>query len=214
MMNINKGLLSILFILPGVLYAEINITSSLDSYEVELGDESIEIKRVQTPNAKLSGKYAQTNRNCPPFCVQPMEAAPGVKTVGIYELVNFMQTEYAVGEGILIDARTQKTYNAGTIPGSINISYNRINRKAGASEREIIDAMEMFGAKKLETGWDFSQAAELILWCNGNWCGLSPAAIRGLLAEGYPAEKLRYFRGGMEDWLHYGMPVFKASSIK
>ena len=139
-----------------------------------------------------------------------MEAAPGVKTVGIYELINFMQTEYAVGEGILVDARPSDTYEVGTIPGSINIPYTRINRRAGANEMEIFDAMEKFGVKEQDdSGWDFSEAAELILWCNGNWCGLSPAAIRGLLAEGYPSEKIRYFRGGMEDWVQYGMPVIK-----
>jgi len=45
------------------------------------------------------------------------------------------------------------------------------------------------------------------LWCNGWWCGQSPAAIRGLLSEGYPAEKLFYFRGGMQNWKIYGMTV-------
>lgn len=209
-MKINKGFISILFLLPGVLHADINITRGLTSFEVEHGDQTIEVKRIQTPEAVISGNYARINRPCPPFCVQPMEAAPGVKTIGIYELVNFMQTEYAVGEGILVDARPPDTYEMGTIPGSINIPYTRIARRAGANDIEILDAMEKFGVKEQDDrGWDFSEAAQLILWCNGNWCGLSPAAIRGLLAEGYPPEKLRYFRGGMEDWIQYGMPVVK-----
>ena len=157
----------------------------------------------------LSGDFARTNRPCPAFCVQPIEAAPGVKTIGIYELVNFMQTELAVGEGILIDAREPESYNSGTIPGSINIPYTQIIRKVGANELEIIETLENLGAIEQDQGWDFSQAAKLVLWCNGNWCGVSPSSIRALLAEGYPAEKLYYYRGGMEDWLQYGLPIVK-----
>lgn len=141
-----------------------------------------------------------------------MEAAPGVKTIGIYELINFMQTEYAVGAGVLVDTRPPDAFEMGTIPGSINIPYTRIIRRAGANDMEILDAMEKFGVKEQDDrGWDFSEATELILWSNGSWCGLSPAVIRGLLAEGYPPEKLLYFRGGIEDWLQYGMPVVKGN---
>ena len=69
------------------------------------------------------------------------------------------------------------------------------------------EAFEQFGVtpKPQESGWDFSNAKKLILWCNGWWCGQSPTAIRGLLDEGYPAEKLFYFRGGMQSWQLYGL---------
>jgi len=72
------------------------------------------------------------------FVFNLLEAAPGVKTIGIYELINFMQTEYAVGEGIIVDARPSDTYEAGTIPGSINIPYTRINRRAGANDMDYL----------------------------------------------------------------------------
>jgi len=48
-----------------------------------------------------------------------------------------------------------------------------------------------------------------MLWCNGPWCGQSPHAIRGLLDLGYPAEKLYYYRGGMQAWQSLGLTVVK-----
>jgi len=44
-----------------------------------------------------------------------------------------------------------------------------------------------------------------VLFCNGPWCDQSPRAIRGLRKIGYPADKLHYYRGGMQDWLIMGL---------
>jgi rhodanese-related sulfurtransferase len=55
--------------------------------------------------------------------------------------------------------------------------------------------------------WDFSQARQVALWCNGPWCGQSPTAIKGLLSIGYPREKILYYRGGMQLWLVFGLPI-------
>ena len=46
-----------------------------------------------------------------------------------------------------------------------------------------------------------------IFFCNGPQCGQSPTAIRALLAAGYPADKMLYYRGGLHDWLTLGLPV-------
>ena len=65
------------------------------------------------------------------------------------------------------------------------------------------------GAKKgRDGGLDFTNAKELMLYCNGLWCGQSPRAIRNLLAAGYPAEKLFYYRGGMQAWLSVGLTEY------
>ncbi len=189
----------------GGAQAQVNITKGLTSFEVDHGDEAIEVVRDQNPDAVVSGPFARTSRPCPPFCVQPLKADRAVETIGIRELVSFMQTELAVGEGMLIDARTPDWYAKGTIPGSVNLPYTQLNRQAGATEIDLSEALSVLGVTEGDQGWDFSEAMELVLWCNGNWCGQSPAAIRGLLVEGYPPEKLKYYRGGMEDWVQYGL---------
>jgi len=71
----------------------------------------------------------------------------------------------------------------------------------------------VLGARKLEDGtWDFGGARELLLFCNGPWCGQSPRAIRNLIAAGYPPEKLHYYRGGMQNWQLLGLTVVKPAT--
>ena len=62
------------------------------------------------------------------------------------------------------------------------------------------------GARAAGAGrWDYQQARTLALWCNGPWCDQSPRAIRALLKLGYPAAKLKYYRGGMQEWKLLGL---------
>lgn len=46
-----------------------------------------------------------------------------------------------------------------------------------------------------------------MLFCNGPQCGATPEALRALLEHGYPADRLRYYRGGVHDWMTLGLPV-------
>ncbi len=184
---------------------EIKITRSIDSVTVEHNGEDVVIGRNQDANGVADLTWSRSGRKCPPFCVQPMVAAPGVVTVGIKEVIHFMENELAVDDGLIIDARTPDWFERGTIPGSINIPFTQLNRQQGGDELSIEAAFEQFGVTGDADNRDFSNARKLVLWCNGWWCGQSPAAIRGLLNEGYPAEKLFYFRGGMQNWKLYGL---------
>lgn len=185
---------------------------------------SVKVQRVQDVNYELSGYYAKTVRKCPPFCIQPMHAAPGVETVAEVEIFDFMENGLRSGTGLLIDARTPSWHEKGTIPGSVNIPFTELTKDPGTAEMNA--QLEKLGAKKrgdvgfftelLEKwglvdskwktkDWDFSQAKDLILWCNGPSCGQSPRAIHGLIAAGYPADKLKYYRGGMQLWQLWGL---------
>ncbi len=72
--------------------------------------------------------------------------------------------------------------------------------------------IDRFGVMQTEEGdLDFSQAKTLVLFCNGLWCGQSHANIRTLLRAGYPPEKLKWYRGGMQDWAVAGLTIVKPS---
>ena len=45
--------------------------------------------------------------------------------------------------------------------------------------------------------------------CNGNWCALSPFNIRTRLRFGYPADKIKWYRGGMQNWSNPGLTTLK-----
>ncbi|MBT3431411.1 MAG: rhodanese-like domain-containing protein, partial [Candidatus Thioglobus sp.] len=51
----------------------------------------------------------------------------------------------------------------------------------------------------------FGNAKTIYNFCNGAWCGQSPASIRALLAIGYPEHKIKYYRGGMNAWKSLGL---------
>ncbi|MCW8908920.1 MAG: rhodanese-like domain-containing protein [Sedimenticola sp.] len=185
---------------------------------------SVKVQRVQDREFELHGYFARTSRECPPFCLGPMSVDPGVKTVGELEIFHFMENQMRDGTGVLIDARTPEWYAKGTIPGSINLPFTLLSKDADDLEME--EVLEQLGAKpreevgpvtrKLEEWglldrkyvtdkWDFSECKELVLWCNGPACGQSPRAIQGLLDVGYPAEKIGYYRGGMQVWQLFGL---------
>ncbi|MES9969558.1 MAG: rhodanese-like domain-containing protein [Candidatus Thiodiazotropha sp.] len=202
---------------------EIKLTGDQAYLHVMHEGRSVKVQRVQDPEYVLKGYYAKTARKCPPFCLQPMQVDPRVATIGEIELFDFMQTKLRDKQGILIDARTPEWFERGTIPGSINIPFTVLS-KTGTVENDTV--LKLFGGKsrgevgafsrKLEEmgiinsegktdKWDFSDAKELVLWCNGPECGQSPRAIKGLLSVGYPANKIFYYRGGMQLWQLWGL---------
>ena len=189
---------------------------------------SIKVQRVQDPNYELKGYFAKTVRKCPPFCLQPLIVADGVETYGEKEMFDFLEGELRDGDGILIDARTTSWFARGTIPGAINIPFTVLSKDT--SDGELVEIIKSFGVKprgkisfvdkqmenwgiadtsELTKDWDFRNAKTLALFCNGPECGQSPRAIRGLLKAGYPAHKLKYYRGGMQLWNLWGLTTIK-----
>jgi len=76
-----------------------------------------------------------------------------------------------------------------------------------------IDSMEdEMGVEQKEDGTlDFSNAKTLALYCNGYWCGQTPGMVKNakysLINMGYPASKIKYYRGGMQAWTSLGFTV-------
>jgi len=180
----------------------VRITAELPFVVIEHRGIPITVERIQDTDNRLVDDFAKTSRPCPPFCIHPMEAAPGVTTIGELELLDFIRNEVARGEGLFIDARMPEWHEAETIPGAINIPFVIFTTPSGKRQR----ILELLGAQRKEDGsLDFSQARKLALFCNGPWCDQSPRAIKGLLETGYPAEKLLYYRGGMQMWKLFGL---------
>ncbi len=203
-------LIGLSFFSSGAVSLEVNITPQIDEFQIQHGKKLITIRRNQDTEAMLEFDFARTSRPCPPFCAQPMQVTKEVKTIGEIELIEFMKNELSQDHGLLIDARTTDWHERGTIPGSINIPYTQLNPDQGADEITLEDSLSRLGGKLVNEKWDFTQAKLLVLWCNGPWCGQSPTAIKGLLSIGYPHQKLLYYRGGMQLWRIFGLPVVSA----
>lgn len=195
------------FASTAALAQDVRLTPDRMSAEIEINNETITIERNQDQTAVIAADFAKTSRACPPFCIHPMSAGEGVETVGEMELIAFLEEHVASGDGLLLDSRIPSWFEKGTIPSAINLPFTALSPDNKYRD-EILAAL---GGSKTDDGWDYSEAKELLLFCNGPWCDQSPRAISDLLEAGYPAEKLRYYRGGMQNWYLLGLNVVKSS---
>lgn len=189
----------------------VKITPTLPYLELGQGGQKVLLMRHQDPDHRIAPPYDQTARDCPPYCIQPMQLAPGVETIGELELIDYLKRA-AAGEPILIiDSRTPPWTERGIIPGAIIIPYTRLD-PAQANPGAVAELLELeFGAVRLDGLWNFGAAKTLVLYCNGPWCGQSPTNLRALLDLGYPAHKLKWYRGGIQTWEQFGLTTQKPS---
>ena len=192
----------------------VGITRTMSKFEGTVNGEKVTIIRDQNQSATVNPAFAKTSRKCPPFCIQPGHLAPGVETIGELEIIEYVKKMAGGDDSILlIDSRTPNWVEKGTIPGAVNLPWTKLNPAKGADPISISEIFTgQFGAKEMEGLWDFSEAKTLVLFCNGMWCGQSPNNIQNLLQFGYPPNKIKWYRGGMQDWEILGLSTVKPKS--
>jgi rhodanese-related sulfurtransferase len=184
----------------------VGITESLPWVEVQHKGKTVRIERNRDNTNMVDLEYAITSRPCPPYCIQPMVLAAGVETIGELEVLSYLKRMSTGQEPILvIDSRDPEWLTKGMIPGAVSIPWTRLHTQH-ADPAAIAEILQFqFGAIRQGPLWNFSYAKTLVFYCNGMWCGQSPTNIRALLAMGYPAHKLKWYRDGMQGWLLLGL---------
>ncbi len=172
----------------------VGITPTVAEITVPTEDGEVSISRVQDNENRMGDSWTRTSRACPPFCVQPMTPAEGVTTIGELELLEMLVDP----EVLVVDSRVVEHFIGGTIPGALSIPHN-----------EVTDRLDELGCEIDFDGFDCQAAKTVALFCNGPWCGQSPSAARNMIAAGYPAERIFYYRGGMQNWRMLGLTVTK-----
>lgn len=112
--------------------------------------------------------------------IAPIDLGNGVATVGELEVMDHM----AAGDQ-LIDTRLSQYVELGTLPTAVSIPHG-----------EIAERMQ-----------ELDRTRPAVLFCNGPQCAATPDAIGVLLDAGYPAGQLRFYRGGIHDWVTLGLPL-------
>jgi len=192
----------------------VGITPDAMKVTVKHGGKDVDIMRTQDNAATVNPAFAKTSRPCPPFCIQPSELAPGVETIAEVEMIDYIKKMSDGDDSIVvIDSRTPDWVDKGTIPGAINVPWTLLNPAKGASPIEIAEIMqETFGVTESEGLFNFENCKTAVMFCNGMWCGQSPNNIMNLLKFGYPAHKIKWYRGGMQDWSILGLTTAKPAS--
>ena len=207
---------------------KVGISRDITNVEFTHDGKKLTIMRNQEPLNTIDPNFALTSRHCPPFCIQPMVVAAGVDTIGELEIIDYIKKMADGDDSILvIDSRTPDWVARGSIPGSTNIPWTKIRPKSGATTEGIITILTaQFGARLAQGAdefsvdeaiaegdtskvFDYSNAKTLVMFCNGMWCGQSPANIKTLLKFGYPPEKIKWYRGGMQAWETVGLTTIK-----
>jgi len=182
-----------------------------------------ECKKVPITNEMLwTGNFA--NKSVPEACkstyvhtkgrLLAMQLDEDLETYGELEVLISLREMQTNKDILLIDSRLEKWFEYRTIPGAINIPFIYFKHR-DRYEFHFEYALKHLGVFVEKDGeFDFDDAKTLILFCNGPWCTQSPSMIFALLKIGYPAEKLKWYRGGMQDWLGAGMTSTREVNFK
>lgn len=182
---------------------DVMISAGVKSVTLQHEGSSVTLMRNQDRTAKIVEFYQPTHRGK----IQPMHpfAPHQVETIGELEMIDYLKKHSTGDESILIiDSRTPAwVKRSGMLPGAVNIPFTKF--KTSDSAMEVME--DDFDVLVGDT-YNFSNAKTLVMYCNGVWCGQSPTAIKKLLSMGYPAAKIKYFRGGMQSWKSLGLTTF------
>ena len=173
-----------------------------------------ECKKIPIDNDIFwSGNYA--HKSVPEACkstyvhtkgrLLPMILDEDLETYGELEVLLTLKEMKTNPNLVLIDSRKKKWFKYRTIPGAINMPFDYFKER-DEYEFEFDFALKYLGAVKDEDGdYDFDNVKTIVVFCNGPWCSQSPDMIFAMIAVGYPSEKIKWYRGGMQDWLSAGM---------
>jgi rhodanese-related sulfurtransferase len=153
--------------------------------------EQITIKTAKGP-VTITRKMTACGKNG--GVMQPLVPVKGVHPVAEIEVIA------ALGDAgsIVLDMRDTNDRVKGTIPGSVGIPYT-----------EVASRMNELGCTKTGAKWNCAKAKKVYAFCNGPACPQSPMAIRAMTRDGFPADKIYYYRGGMLDWDALGLTSVK-----
>ncbi len=160
----------------------LNIIGDKKEFTVQTKNGPLVITRKMTACAKNGGS------------IQEVVPVAGVHPVGEIEILNALNDR----EALVVDMRDTNDRVKGTIPGSVGIPYT-----------EVVPRLAELGCSKSGDKWSCDKAKKVFAFCNGPVCPQSPIAIKAMTREGFPADKIYYYRGGMLDWDALGFPSVK-----
>ncbi len=178
------ALLGIGMLAAGNLRVPVKIQQGTPYYYVKQSGRTIKVERIQDVANRLTDDFTKTSRSCPPYCIQPIQVAKGVETIGELELIQAIKQP----DVLLVDARPKAWFVLESLPASVNIP-EKVTRTAQAKKR----LFKLLANRRL------------IVYGNGVWSPEAAQFIVHMIRLGYPPEKLRYYRDGLQGWKLLGL---------
>jgi len=175
-------------------YDKVKITPEISYIYVYHKGKAVKVHRIQDTKHKLTGEYANIYR--PGKYIQAIKMHPSIQTVAEVEVLKFMKDKVNKKEGLLVDLRPKADYVKESIPSAVNIPARVKDDKA-----KVEKILKVLGATRNADGTlNTNNALEVTFYCNGLWCDKSADFIKAFINEGYPADKMYYYRGGFQMW--------------
>lgn len=142
------------------------------------------------PLAQSASAAVETNAPPQTNALALRLAAKGLQLISVERVAELMNDPRAQTGGVIfIDARNDRAYKEGHLPGAYQLDYY----KPAQYLPEVLPA---------------SLVAELIvIYCNGGECEDSEFTAQFLTSAGVPAQKLFVFGGGFHEWKTRGLPL-------
>ncbi len=163
---------------------KLRIIGEARAHKVMTADGPLEITRAMTPCAKNKG------------WLQPIVPVEGIHPVSEIEVLQALNDDTF----LVVDMREIEWHLKATIPGSIHIPYT-----------EIAQRLDELGCKRVSGALDCAEAKKVLGYCNGPVCPQSPSAMKAMVREGFPVDKIYYYRGGMLAWDALGLTAVEGS---
>lgn len=114
------------------------ITADIATRQIVMNGQTITMARIQDTAHWLDNGFTKTSRPCPPFCIAPISAAPGDRTLGELEVMDSLATDVADGRGLLIVFQSDRAETGA--PGGAQVSRANTSLTAAALARIVPQA--------------------------------------------------------------------------
>ena len=101
----------------------------------------------------------------------------------------FRDPRFAAGLVVFVDARDDRHFQEGHIPGAVQWNHYRM-------EQHIATVLAVC-----------QLAEQVVVYCTGGNCEDSELAAMDLVEFGVPAAKLVVYTGGLDEWRRHGLPI-------
>lgn len=101
----------------------------------------------------------------------------------------YRDPRFAEGRIVFVDARDDRHFQAGHIPGAIQLDHYRLADHAAA----VIAACQL--------------AEQIVVYCTGGNCEDSELAAADLIDFGVPGGKVAVYVGGIDEWRSHNLPI-------
>ena len=166
------------------------------------------IAQAPRVDGQTVSRFFELGAGCDGLCIAPDTAADGVKTITENAVIAFMTNDVAAGTGLLIDGRDRAARAIGYLPTSANVPQTLVT----PDNPLLPEIFAALGARSLLGAYNFSDAMTRVIYDAGPTTMDAHNLINAMIAEGYPAEKIKYYRGGMQVWSTLGLTIEGTSS--